>query len=175
MNGKEILTVWLLDIVSNQIQPPHPIAFGTPEDCLSSMLVLPPNPPKGGLKNQKYNAIGDCTSQIKTVYYVLIWRFLRFDFRCIEFFFMRSRVVERNMFYAASRNTFEMAHALRKNMTDAEKILWKRLKDKRIFRVKFRRQHPVDIFVLDFYCHELKLAIEVDGEIHLSAEMREYD
>ena len=139
------------------------------------MLVLPPNPPKGGLKNQKYNAIGDCTSQIKTVYYVLIWRFLRFDFRCIEFFFMRSRVVERNMFYAASRNTFEMAHALRKNMTDAEKILWKRLKDKRIFRVKFRRQHPVDIFVLDFYCHELKLALEVDGEIHLSAEMREYD
>ena len=86
---------------------------------------------------------------------------------------MKSRVIERNMFYAASRNTFEMAHALRKNMTDAEKILWKRLKDKRIFKVKFRRQHPVDIFVLDFYCHELKLAIEVDGEIHLSTEARE--
>ena len=79
------------------------------------------------------------------------------------------------MFYAASRNTFEMAHALRKNMTDAERILWKRLKDKSIFKVKFRRQHPVDIFVLDFYCHELNLAIEVDGEIHLSAEVREYD
>jgi len=88
---------------------------------------------------------------------------------------MKSRVIERNMFYAASRNTFEMAHALRKNMTDAEKILWKRLKDKGIFKVKFRRQHPVDIFVLDFYCHELKLAIEVDGEIHLSTETREYD
>jgi very-short-patch-repair endonuclease len=68
-----------------------------------------------------------------------------------------------------------MAHVLRKNMTDAEKILWKRLKDKGIFKVKFRRQHPVDIFVLDFYCHELKLAIEVDGEIHLSTEAREYD
>jgi len=88
---------------------------------------------------------------------------------------MKSRVIERNMFYAASRNTFEMAHALRKNMTDAEKILWKRLKDKGIFKVKFRRQHPVDIFVLDFYCHELKLAIEVDGEIHLSTEARGYD
>ena len=88
---------------------------------------------------------------------------------------MRSRVIERNMFYAASRNTFEMAHSLRKNMTDAEKILWKRLKDKRIFKVKFRRQHPDDIFVLDFYCHELKLAIKVDGEIHLSTEAREYD
>ena len=79
------------------------------------------------------------------------------------------------MFYAASRNTFEMAHALRKNMTDAERILWKRLKDKSIFKVRFRRQHPVDIFVLDFYCHELKLAIEVDGEIHLSAEVWDYD
>ncbi len=79
------------------------------------------------------------------------------------------------MFYAASRNTFAMARVLRKNMTDTEKILWKRLKDKGIFKVKFRRQHPVDIFVLDFYCHELKLAIEVDGEIHLSTETREYD
>ena len=88
---------------------------------------------------------------------------------------MKSRVIERNMFYAASRNTFKMAHALRRDMTDAEKILWQRLKDKRIFKVKFRRQHPVDIFVLDFYCHELKLAIEVDGEIHLSLEVREYD
>ena len=41
--------------------------------------------------------------------------------------------------------------------------------------LKFRRQHPVDIFVLDFYCHELKLAIEVDGEIHLSTEVKAYD
>lgn len=84
-------------------------------------------------------------------------------------------MIERNMFYAASRNTFEMAHALRKNMTDAERILWKRLKDKSIFKVKFRRQHPVDIFVMDFYCHELKLAIEVDGEILLSQEAVEHD
>ncbi len=88
---------------------------------------------------------------------------------------MKSRMIERNMFYAASRNTFEMAHALRKNMTDAERILWKRLKDKSIFKVKFRRQHPVDIFVMDFYCHELKLAIEVDGEILLSQEAVEHD
>ena len=96
-------------------------------------------------------------------------------FAVLNSFVMRSRVIERNMFYAASRNTFEMAHALRKNMTDAEKILWQRMKDKRIFKVKFRRQHPVDIFVLDFYCHELKLAIEVDGEIHLNDEVIEHD
>ena len=41
--------------------------------------------------------------------------------------------------------------------------------------VKLQRQHPVDIFVLDFYCNKLKLAIEIDGEIHSSAVVREYD
>ena len=54
-------------------------------------------------------------------------------------------------------------------------LLGCKLHPKTDYNVKFRRQHPVDIFVLDFYCHELKLAIEVDGEIHLSTEAREYD
>jgi very-short-patch-repair endonuclease len=88
---------------------------------------------------------------------------------------MKSRVIERNMFYCASRNTFDKAHGLRKNMTKAEVYLWKRLKDKKLFKVKFRRQHPVDIFVVDFYCHEIKLAIEIDGGIHLDKEISEYD
>jgi very-short-patch-repair endonuclease len=88
---------------------------------------------------------------------------------------MRSRVIERNMFYGASRNTFEKAHELRRNMTKAEKKIWNELKNKNLFRVRFRRQHPVDIFVVDFYCHELKLAIEIDGSIHLEKEVSEYD
>ena len=50
-----------------------------------------------------------------------------------------------------------------------------KLHPKTDYMVKLRRQHPVDIFVPDFYCHELKLAIEVDGKIHLSTEAREYD
>jgi len=90
-------------------------------------------------------------------------------------FEMRSRVIERNMFYGASRNTFQKAHFLRRNMTDAEMVLWSRLKNRKIFKVRFRRQHPIDIFVLDFYCHEIKLAIEVDGGIHLKSEIQEYD
>ena len=49
------------------------------------------------------------------------------------------------------------------------------LKNRNIFKVRFRRQHPVDIFVLDFYCHEIKLAIEVDGRIHFKREIQEYD
>jgi very-short-patch-repair endonuclease len=88
---------------------------------------------------------------------------------------MRSRVIERNMFYGASRNTFEKAHELRRNMTEAEKLLWKELKNRRIFKTRFRRQHPIDIFIVDFYCHEFKLAIELDGEIHLKKEVAEYD
>jgi very-short-patch-repair endonuclease len=88
---------------------------------------------------------------------------------------MRSRVIERNMFYGASRNTFEKAHELRMNMTKAEKKVWDELKNRNLFKVRFRRQHPVDIFVVDFYCHELKLAIEIDGNIHLEKEVSEYD
>jgi len=88
---------------------------------------------------------------------------------------MRSRVIERNMFYGASRNTFEKAHELRKNMTKAEIALWDELKNRKLFKVRFRRQHPVDIFVVDFYCHEIMLAIEIDGEIHSKKEISEYD
>jgi very-short-patch-repair endonuclease len=79
------------------------------------------------------------------------------------------------MFYGASRNTFEKAHELRKNMTKAEKKIWDELKNRNLFKVRFRRQHPVDIFVVDFYCHELKLAIEIDGGIHLEKKVSEYD
>jgi very-short-patch-repair endonuclease len=88
---------------------------------------------------------------------------------------MRSRVIERNMFYGASRNIFENASVLRKNMTETEKILWKELRDRKVFKAKFRRQHPIDIFIVDFYCHEFKIAIEVDGEIHLNKNVSEYD
>ena len=88
---------------------------------------------------------------------------------------MRSRVIESNMFYGASPNIFEKATALRKNMTLAELILWKKLRDRKLFKTKFRRQHPVSIFIVDFYCHEYKLAVEIDGEIHLNEEANEYD
>lgn len=60
-------------------------------------------------------------------------------------------------------------------MTLAEKLLWEELRKKDIFKVRFKRQHPIDIFVVDFYCHTYKLAIEVDGDIHLKEEVQEYD
>jgi very-short-patch-repair endonuclease len=85
------------------------------------------------------------------------------------------RVIERTMFYGASPNTFDKARLLRNNMTEAEKILWKKLKDRTVFKARFRRQHPIGIFIVDFYCHEYKLAVEIDGEIHLKNEVIEYD
>ncbi len=58
------------------------------------------------------------------------------------------------------------ARELRNNMTKAEIILWSRIRSKQINGYKFRRQYPVLDFIADFYCHELKLIIEVDGEVH---------
>ena len=64
------------------------------------------------------------------------------------------------------------AKLLRKNMTEAEKKLWQRLRGEQC-GVKFRRQHPFEHFILDFVCLEKKLVIEVDGAQH--AENIQYD
>jgi type I restriction enzyme M protein len=65
------------------------------------------------------------------------------------------------------------ARALRKDQTEAEKIIWERLRKRKFMSLKFRRQHVVEGFVIDFYCHELKLGIEVDGGVHL--KRKNYD
>ena len=68
-----------------------------------------------------------------------------------------------------------IARELRKNMTRAEKMLWEELRNKKLEACKFRRQHIIHYeqsmngnkyFIVDFYCPELKLVIEVDGPIH---------
>ncbi len=64
------------------------------------------------------------------------------------------------------RYIIELARDLRKNPTPAERILWEELKEKKLEGFKFRNQHPVYRYILDFYCHEKRLAIEVDGDIH---------
>ncbi|MCD4696087.1 MAG: endonuclease domain-containing protein [Bacteroidales bacterium] len=79
------------------------------------------------------------------------------------------------MFYGASPVIFKRASELRKNMTEAEKILWSALRRKQILGKRFRRQHPISTFIVDFYCHETKLIIEVDGSIHNVEEQKEYD
>jgi very-short-patch-repair endonuclease len=82
---------------------------------------------------------------------------------------------QENLFYGASQLIIERAGALRKNMTPAEIRLWKHIKNKQILGLRFRRQHPIDIFIADFYCHQIKMVIELDGEIHSLSENKEYD
>ena len=64
---------------------------------------------------------------------------------------------------------------MRENMTQAEKVVWELLKEKKMVGLRFKAQHPIDIFIADFYCHALKLVIEIDGEIHKSKDQKEYD
>ncbi len=65
------------------------------------------------------------------------------------------------------------ARKMRSRMTDAEALLWMFLRNRRIADAKFRRQHPMGRYILDFYCDEKKLCIELDGSQHMEAV--EYD
>ena len=78
------------------------------------------------------------------------------------------------MFYGAMKPIFARAEELRKNPTEDEKLLWQHLKAKQL-GVRFKRQHPMWKYIADFYCHELKLVIEVDGSVHNLKEVMEYD
>ncbi|MEL7069352.1 MAG: endonuclease domain-containing protein [Cyanobacteria bacterium J06634_6] len=64
---------------------------------------------------------------------------------------------------------------LRNDSPRAERILWRRLRRRQIAGFKFRRQYGVERYVLDFYCPEIKLAIEIDGPSHDSPEAHAYD
>ena len=82
------------------------------------------------------------------------------------------KTIEPAMYYGAKEVTFQTAELLRKNMTEAEKLLWTRLNKSQLC-VRFKAQHPIDIFIADFYCHSCKLVIELDGKIH--DQQKEYD
>jgi very-short-patch-repair endonuclease len=69
----------------------------------------------------------------------------------------------------------EVIKEQRQNPTPAEEKLWQELRRKNISGYKFRRQHPVAGYILDFYCPSLKLGIEVDGEVHNSPDQKTYD
>ena len=65
-----------------------------------------------------------------------------------------------------------LARVNRKHMTPAERKLWKLLRERKIMGRKFRRQHPVSRFIADFYCHQAKLVIEIDGGYHEDHEQK---
>jgi very-short-patch-repair endonuclease len=64
---------------------------------------------------------------------------------------------------------------LRRNATDAEAALWRHLRGRRFASFKFRRQHPYGPFILDFFCAQRRLAVELDGGQHFEPEAQRYD
>lgn len=73
------------------------------------------------------------------------------------------------------KKTKKQRQYLRRNMTKWEIRLWNDLKGKKMFGFKIRRQYGIDNYVIDFYCPELKLAIEVDGDVHYFQDKMEID
>ncbi len=69
----------------------------------------------------------------------------------------------------------ERRKQLRKNLTSAEATLWKHLQKKQLKGRKFRRQHSISHFIVDFYCPKEKLIIELDGAVHLDFAQQNYD
>jgi very-short-patch-repair endonuclease len=75
----------------------------------------------------------------------------------------------------APERTFVRAQSLRRSMSLPEVILWQHLRGQRLGGLRFRRQHPVGPYVLDFYCAAAGLAVEVDGRSHESRERARHD
>jgi very-short-patch-repair endonuclease len=85
------------------------------------------------------------------------------------------RGYKENLTWATKPGIFRNAKELRKSMTEAEEMLWEQIRNNKLKGLKFRRQHPLDIFIADFYCHQRKLIIELDGGIHDTPEQMEYE
>ena len=69
----------------------------------------------------------------------------------------------------------EFAKNMRHTATDAENLMWQILRAKRFMNLKFRRQHVIKPYIVDFYCHEIGLVIELDGSQHGTNDAIEYD
>lgn len=75
----------------------------------------------------------------------------------------------------SSSTTVLNARSLRKTQTYPEKLLWEKLRNRQFKGLKFRRQFPIGIYVVDFYCPERNLIIEVDGKVHDEEEQKMWD
>src|SRR3990167_1470122 len=69
----------------------------------------------------------------------------------------------------------KQAQEMRKNSTPAEEVMWEILRDRQFLEMKFRRQHQIGDYVVDFYCHEKRLVVELDGPVHSAHERIKVD
>ena len=74
-----------------------------------------------------------------------------------------------------NKNLKNLSRRLRANLTDAEKLLWSKIKSRQIKGYQFFRQKPIDKYIVDFYCKEARLVIEIDGGQHYEDENIEKD
>ena len=79
------------------------------------------------------------------------------------------------IYFGAKPEMLGIAYDLRNKMTDAEKALWKKLRNRQVKGYRFRRQHPIGVFVVDFFSYEARLVIELDGEAHDDFYQKERD
>jgi very-short-patch-repair endonuclease len=87
----------------------------------------------------------------------------------------RNPLLSDNMWKDALGIIFSNAKKLRENPTQAEELMWLSLRNNQLEGYKFRRQHRLLNYVADFYCHQLKLVIEIDGEYHQTVEQKKLD
>lgn len=80
-----------------------------------------------------------------------------------------------NLHKGANPQLFQFARLNRQVQTEAEKVLWECLRNRKLNGFKFRRQHPITHFIADFFCLEYNLVIEVDGDYHNEREQKQYD
>jgi very-short-patch-repair endonuclease len=78
-------------------------------------------------------------------------------------------------YFGASPEILDRARGLRNTMTRSERILWNRLRKRQIDGFKFRRQHAINQFIVDFFCYEAMLIVEVDGGVHSDSYQKERD
>jgi very-short-patch-repair endonuclease len=79
------------------------------------------------------------------------------------------------MYYGAKPEIIRLANSYRLKPTAAEEVLWQEIRKLRNKGFIFRRQHPIEFYIADFYCRKIKLVIEVDGDIHLKKEVLMHD
>lgn len=83
---------------------------------------------------------------------------------------LKIKIMHPKLFFDSSKEIVEIARELRQHQTKAEKVLWQQLRNRKLNGYKFRRQHYIERYVVDFYCAEKMLSVELDGKIHLDPE-----
>ena len=85
------------------------------------------------------------------------------------------KTINRDFHYGANNKIRKAAKLLRVSTTECEYVLWQELRNKKLVGMVFRRQHPIHQFIVDFYCNDAKLVVEVDGDINEQPDSKEYD